>query len=120
MDESGRSVDEVLAAIDERREPEPDVHGARLFGLVYPSGDDTVEELALAVSERYLFGNALNPFRFPSLAEMEREVVAGMSELLHLPTGGGGSMTSGGTESILMSMLVNRERATLKLSLIHI
>ena len=114
MDESGRSVEEVLAAIDQRREPEPDVHGARLFGLVYPSGDDTLEELVRAVSDRYLFGNALNPFRFPSLAEMEREVVANVGALVHLPEGGGGSMTSGGTESILMSMLVSRERARRK------
>jgi len=111
VDENGRSIEDVLAAIDQRRQPEPDVHGARLFGLVYPSGDDTLEDLARAVSERYLFGNALNPFRFPSVAEMEREVVANVGELVHLPEGGGGSMTSGGTESILMSMLVNRERA---------
>ncbi len=114
MDESGRPVDEVLAALDERRRPEPDVHAGRLFGLVYPSGDDTLEELARVVSERYLFGNALNPFRFPSLAEMEHEVVANVGQLTHLPEGGGGSMTSGGTESILMSMLVNRERARLR------
>jgi sphinganine-1-phosphate aldolase len=111
MEENGRSVDDVLAAIDERRRPEPDVHAGRLFGLVYPSGDDELEDLERAVSERYLFGNALNPFRFPSLADMERDVVAGVGSLVHLPAGGGGSMTSGGTESILMSMLVNRERA---------
>ncbi|MGZ4695069.1 MAG: pyridoxal phosphate-dependent decarboxylase family protein [Acidimicrobiales bacterium] len=111
MDETGRSVEDVLADIDERRRPEPDVHAARLFGLVYPSGDEELEDLARAVSERYLFGNALNPFRFPSLADMERDVVAGVGDLVHLPSGGGGSMTSGGTESILMSMLVNRERA---------
>src|SRR6185437_954393 len=48
------------------------------------------------------------------LADMEREVVAGVGGLVHLPEGGGGSMTSGGTESILMSMLVNRERAYLR------
>jgi len=114
MDEDGRSVDEVLAAIDERRRPEPDVNAGRLFGLVYPSGDDELEGLARAVSERYLFGNALNPFRFPSLADMEHEVVTSVGELVHLAPGGGGSMTSGGTESILMSMLVNRERARLR------
>ena len=114
MDENGHAVDEVLAALDERRRPEPDVHAGRLFGLVYPSGDDTLEELARVVSERYLFGNALNPYRFPSLAEMEHEVVANVGQLTHLPKGGGGSMTSGGTESILMSMLVNRERARLR------
>ncbi len=114
MDENGRSIEDVLAAIDERRQPEPDVHAGRLFGLVYPSGDDELEDLERAVSERYLFGNALNPFRFPSLADMERDVVAGVGGLVHLPSGGGGSMTSGGTESILMSMLVNRERARLR------
>jgi len=111
MDDAGRTVADVLAELDERAAPEPDVHAGRLFGLVYPSGDDELEDLARAVSQRYLFGNALNPFRFPSLADMEREVVTSVGELVHLPEGGGGSMTSGGTESILMSMLVNRERA---------
>jgi glutamate/tyrosine decarboxylase-like PLP-dependent enzyme len=114
MDETGRPVTEVLAELDERAAPEPDVHAGRLFGLVYPSGDDELDDLARAVSERYLFGNALNPFRFPSLSDMEREVVSSVGELVHLPSGGGGSMTSGGTESILMSMLVNRERARLR------
>ena len=42
---------------------------------------------------------------------MEKEVVTWTGELVNLPEGGGGTMTSGGTESILMSMLVNRERA---------
>ena len=88
MDEQGRSVEDVLAAIDDRRRPEPDVHAGRLFGLVYPSGDDELEDLERAVSERYLFGNALNPFRFPSLADMERDIVAGVGDLVHLRMAG--------------------------------
>ena len=36
------------------------------------------------------------------------------SSLVHRPEGGGGSMTSGGTESILMSMMTNRARAEAK------
>jgi glutamate/tyrosine decarboxylase-like PLP-dependent enzyme len=87
------------------------VHGGRLFGLVYPSGRPDLEELILEVHRRYLFGNALNPFKFPELAALEHEVVEMVGALTNLPDGGGGSMTSGGTESILMSMLVNRERA---------
>ena len=110
MNEQGRGVDDVLGEIDVRRAKEPDVHGARLFGLVYPTGDHTLEDLIVAVNNRYLFGNALNPFKFSELAAMEQEVVASTSQLLNL-TSGGGTMTSGGTESILMSMLVNRERA---------
>jgi glutamate/tyrosine decarboxylase-like PLP-dependent enzyme len=101
----------VLADLDTRQAREPDVHGARLFGLVYPTGRDDIDELALEVNRRYLFGNALNPFKFPELAALETEVVGGVGSLVNVPDGGGGSMTSGGTESILMSMLVSRARA---------
>ena len=111
MDEAGKDASDVLAELDARQAKEPDVHGARLFGLVYPTGRRDVEDLVLEVHRRYLFGNALNPFKFPEIAALESEVVAGVGSLVHLPEGGGGSMTSGGTESILMSMLVARERA---------
>jgi len=111
VEQTGQPADQVLAALDERQAGEPDPHDGSLFGLVYPSGDHELEEFILAVNERYLFGNALNPFRYPSLAAMEAEVVANVGELVHLPEGGGGAMTSGGTESIIMSMLVSRERA---------
>ena len=111
MEHNGQPADEVLARLDERLAGEPDPHDGRLFGLVYPSGDDDLEELIEAVYHRYLFGNALNPFRFPSLAEIERDVVDGVGR--PRPPAGRRRrvMTSGGTESILMSMLVSRERA---------
>ncbi len=107
----GTPTADLLAEIDTRRGREPDVHGARLFGLVYPTGDHELEDLITEVNRRYLFGNALNPFKFPEIARFEGEVIAMTGGLLHVPAGGGGSMTSGGTESILMSMLVNRGRA---------
>jgi len=112
MQQTGALASDVLAELDQRRATEPDVHGARLFGLVYPSGRDDLEALFLDVQRRYLFHNALNPFKFPEIAALEKEVVAMTGELLNAPGAGGGTMTSGGTESILMSMLVNRERAT--------
>jgi sphinganine-1-phosphate aldolase len=90
------------------------VQGARLFGLVYPTGRDDLEDLIADANRRYLFGNALNPFKFAELAALEREVVSITGALLRLPEEGGGSMTSGGSESILLSMLVNRERARAK------
>jgi sphinganine-1-phosphate aldolase len=113
MRDRGRPAADLLAELDERRGREPDVHGARLFGLVYPTGRHGLEELAAAVYERYLFGNALNPLRFPELAKLEHEVVGAVAGLVHRPASErqAGSMTSGGTESILMSMLVHRERA---------
>jgi glutamate/tyrosine decarboxylase-like PLP-dependent enzyme len=111
LPDAGTPAADLLAEIDRRRAREPDVHGARLFGLVYPTGRDDLEALIAEVNRRYLFGNALNPFKFPEVARYEGEVVAITGGLVHVPPGGGGSMTSGGTESILMSMLVNRERA---------
>jgi glutamate/tyrosine decarboxylase-like PLP-dependent enzyme len=111
-----RSVEDVLHELDELRSLDPDVHAGRLFGLVYPSGREDIEQLIHAVYERYLFSNALNPLRFAAQASMEREVIAMAGDLVHrgATEHHGGAMTSGGTESILMSMLVNRERARAK------
>ena len=116
MRNGGRPVSEVLAELDERQQQDPDVHGARLFGLVYPTGREDIETLIRGVYERFLFSNALNPLKFTALATIEREVLDAASQLVHRRATEvhAGSLTSGGTESILMSMLVNRERARAK------
>ena len=111
MEETGRTVDEVLAELDDARGREPDPHGAHLFGLTYPTGSADIERLAHAVHDRMLYSNALNPFRFPEQARMVGELVSDVGTLVNLPGGGGGSTTSGGTESILMACLVARGRA---------
>jgi sphinganine-1-phosphate aldolase len=111
MREHGLAGVEILADLELRQGRDPSDHGNRLFGLVYPTARPDLEALIGEVNRRYLFGNALNPFKFVELANLEREVVESVGALLHVPDDGGGSMTSGGTESILMSMLVNRGRA---------
>lgn len=58
--------------------------------------------------------NGLGPAAFPSLAQMERAVVAFGLSLLHAPVGAAGSMTSGGTDSILMAMKAARDFARKK------
>jgi glutamate/tyrosine decarboxylase-like PLP-dependent enzyme len=110
---SGRPAAEVLAELDERRQKDPDVHGDRLFGLVYPTGRKDIEALIGEVYQRFLFSNALNPRRFTELAKIEQDVISTAAGLVHRAPGDkpAGTMTSGGTESILMSMLTNRERA---------
>lgn len=113
MNQSPRGVDDILAEIDQRRRIDPDVHGAHLFGLVYPTGHEEIEDLVRSVYDRFLFSNALNPLRFKEQASIERELLNSISTLLHreVRTVPSGSMTSGGTESILMSMLTSRSRA---------
>ncbi|HEY3724816.1 MAG TPA: aminotransferase class V-fold PLP-dependent enzyme [Acidimicrobiia bacterium] len=110
----GRDAAAILDDLAQRQAREPDVHGNRLFGLVYPTARVDLEDLLEEVNRRYLFGNALNPFKFHELAALQDDVVSITGGLLHHGQGGGGTMTSGGTESILMSMLVNRERAYLR------
>ena len=113
MNQTPRGIDDILAELDERRTIDPDVHGAHLFGLVYPTGHEEIEDLVRSVYDRFLFSNALNPLRFREQATIERELLTSISTLLNrevraVPPG---SMTSGGTESILMSMLTSRSRA---------
>jgi len=107
----GRPVDDVLSELDAARSSDPDPHGAHLFGLTYPTGDPELERLVHAVHDRMLYSNALNPFRFPEQSRLSEEVVREVSSLVNLPRGGGGTTTSGGTESILMAVLVARQRA---------
>src|SRR5882672_1669045 len=87
----GTPAPDLLADIDRRRALEPDVHGARLFGLVYPTGRDDLEGLLETVNRRYLFGNALNPFKFKELAALQDDVVSITGGLVHLAEGGGGT-----------------------------
>jgi glutamate/tyrosine decarboxylase-like PLP-dependent enzyme len=113
VNDEGVPAAEILEELDGRRGRDPDVHGARLFGLVYPSGRPDLEELLVEVNRRYLFHNALNPFKFKELAALETDVVASVAALVNRRATGtaAGVMTSGGTESILMAMLVARGRA---------
>jgi glutamate/tyrosine decarboxylase-like PLP-dependent enzyme len=106
----GSSVEAVLATMKERKADDANWRGARTFSLVYPAGEE-VDRALHEFNNLYLYENALNPFRFPSLHTMEKEVVAMTTDLLHGGEDAAGSMTSGGTESILMAVKTARDRA---------
>jgi glutamate/tyrosine decarboxylase-like PLP-dependent enzyme len=110
LPERGLSREAVLAALRERKAKDADWRRARTFSLIYPAGED-VDEILADACNLYLYENALNPLRFPSLREMEVEVVDDTAALLCAPAGAGGCLTSGGTESIVMAVLAARERA---------
>lgn len=110
LPQHGTPREELLARMRDRKQRDADWHGGRTFSLVYPTTAE-VDAVLHDANELYVYENALNPFRFPSLAEMHDEVVDMTAGLLHAPERAGGSMTSGGTESIFMAMLVARERA---------
>jgi len=110
LPKQGIPSDELFASMRERKQQDADWEGGRTFSLVYPAGPE-VDEILKRANELYMFENALNPFKFPSLRQMEVEVVEMTTGLLHGGEEAGGAMTSGGTESILMAMKSARERA---------
>ena len=81
----------------------------RTFGMVFDGGP-SVHEVAEAAALEFLHDNALNPKAFPSLGEIQSEVVGMCADLFHATPGVAGFMTSGGTESILMAVKAARER----------
>jgi sphinganine-1-phosphate aldolase len=101
---------ELLELMRERKKADADWRAGKTWSLIYPAGED-VDAVLDEANNLYLFENALNPFRFPSLADMEKDVVAMTARLLNAPADASGTMTSGGTESILQAVRVARDRA---------
>lgn len=109
LPEKGLSKDEILETLDAKRVNDVRWQEGRTFGMVFDGGD-TAHEVAEAVAMRFLHDNALNTQAFPSLAEIQAEVVDATASLLHAPEGAAGFMTSGGTESILSAVKAARAR----------
>jgi sphinganine-1-phosphate aldolase len=105
----GMTKDEIVAALTAKRARDARWQEGRTFSLVYDGGPG-VHEVAEAAAQMFLHENALNTKAFPSLAELQSEVVGACAGLLHAPDGAAGFMTSGGTESILLAVKAARER----------
>jgi glutamate/tyrosine decarboxylase-like PLP-dependent enzyme len=107
---TGRSVDDLLAELRGGRDGDADWRHGRTFSLVYNPADEGLEHLQEAVALAYLHENYLNPFAFPSLLRMERDVVAMAADLFH-GNPGAGRLSSGGTESLFLIVQVARDHA---------
>ena len=90
-----------LTALQSRDLP---VHGGRTLAYVYDSGDPEVDRVAREAVAAYAASNALDPTAFPSLLQMENELVGFACGLLDAPASAVGTVTSGGTDSILLAV----------------
>ena len=106
--ESAVDHDVIIADLAAMRSNDIRWSEGRSFGLVFDGGPE-VRAIADAAASTFLHESALNTQAIPSLAQIQRNVVAAASELLH-GTEAAGFMTSGGTESILMAVKAARER----------
>src|ERR1043165_2923287 len=92
------------------RQSDVDWRGGRSALHVYYAGDDVLEVAGKAYA-MFMSENALAPAAFPSLALMERGILAARLALLHAPPAADGSFTSGGTESIILAVKTARDWA---------
>jgi len=108
--EKGISPDKVIEKMKQMREQDANWKAGKTWSLVYFASEEHTQLLKDAYN-MFFSENGLSPMAFPSLRRFETEVIAMTAEML----GGGkeaiGSMTSGGTESILMAVKAAREWA---------
>ena len=107
---TGKTKDEVLAIMRAARDHDVQWQKGRAFSLVYHAGED-VDELLKEASLLFFSENGLNPTAFPSLRKFETEIVAMAASLLNGDENTVGTVTSGGTESLLMVVKTARDWA---------
>ena len=103
-------AEQVLARMRQAREHDARWHEGRAWSLVYHAGDEVTDLLKEAYT-LFFSENGLNPTVFPSLRKFETEVVSMAASLLGGNDETAGTMTGGGTESILMAVKTARDWA---------
>ncbi len=106
----GLDSEAVLAKLADLRIGDLDWRSGRAFSLVYNPDDDTHEELLEHVANLFQHENALNPLVYPSLMQMELDLVA-IATSMFGTSPDAGSISSGGTESIFLAVQVARDHA---------
>ncbi|KAF9010763.1 pyridoxal phosphate-dependent transferase [Cyathus striatus] len=111
LPEEGKSLEWILAEMDKM---DNEMEGAgwkqgKISGAVYHGGDE-LEDVIVKAYKRYCVSNPLHPDVFPAIRKMEAEIVAMCLKMYNHPDGAG-TMTSGGTESIVMAVKTYRDWA---------
>jgi sphinganine-1-phosphate aldolase len=96
--------DDVLARLRALQSRDLPVHGGRTLAYVYDSGLAEVDRVGREAVAAFAGSNGLDPTAFPSLLAMENDLVAFAARLVDGPPGVVGTVTSGGTESVLLAV----------------
>ena len=110
MPEKGKDWAALKAEMTERAQGDVKWRDGKTAVYVFNAGPD-VAEVQKEAYTMFMSENGLGPMAFPSLKQMEDEVVGMGLSLLHAPEGGAGNITSGGTDSITMAVKTARDHA---------
>ncbi|XP_046811332.1 sphingosine-1-phosphate lyase [Lucilia cuprina] len=111
LPEDGLSKEEILKLVDEHLKlGHYDWRDGRVSGAVYGFQEDLVD-LVTQVYGKASYTNPLHPDIFPGVCKMEAEVVRMACTLFHGDAKTCGTMTTGGTESIVMACKAYRDYA---------
>lgn len=111
LPKKGTEWQSLKARMEEARSRNLPWYGERLFRPAYFAGEDVVrvanEAVQLHIEENFLYSKT----QYPVLRRYEEEILGTLLDLLGGPEGSGGSLTAGGTESILMAVKTARDWA---------
>eukprot|EP01104_Vermistella_antarctica_P020389 TRINITY_DN8701_c0_g1_i1.p1 TRINITY_DN8701_c0_g1~~TRINITY_DN8701_c0_g1_i1.p1 ORF type:complete len:531 (-),score=181.18 TRINITY_DN8701_c0_g1_i1:158-1750(-) len=106
--ENGLPFEECLDLLKEYRGKEKDYNDGKAFGGIY-TDDNELKKMQNEAYNLFSDSNALYPNLFPGLRKMEAEVVQWCIDMMFGDEKSCGTMTSGGTESILLAVKTMRE-----------
>src|SRR5215207_379527 len=106
----GLPADEILRVLAAYKQHDAPWRDGRVFAGVYDPGAET-EAVTKAAYALFLAENGLYPNYFPSLLQLENDIVRSIGDLLHGDANMVGNCTSGGTESIMLAVKAARDQA---------
>lgn len=109
ISEKGMTKEEIMKILHSYKTHDLDWKSGKVMGYIYDAGDE-VREVINEAYTMYLTENALDPTAYPSVLRLENEVVGMISNLVQGDENVVGNFTSGGTESIMMTVLAARNR----------
>jgi len=108
LPEHGVEPSVLIEMLNNAKQDDVDWQHGKIWGLVYFAGEEHTD-LLMKAYKIFCSENALAPTAFPSLKKLEAEVVSMILSILGGDEGAVGSMTSGGTESIILSVKAHRD-----------
>lgn len=109
----GRTKEDIYKELAERKDKDFKWKEGRIFASIYDAGHEA-QEVIYDAYKMFLTENVVDPTLFPSLRDMENEVVSMCADLLNGDKFTSGSLTSGGTESCLLAVKTAKFRAKKK------